>query len=228
MASEANLGSHINPDAAAMTKREYVDDNVGGGDGGGVVDRERLSRRVVVSNVNKIFDPLGLLAPTTIKYKSLLQRLVNTGLERGKPLQGELAKEEGAVRQETKLMKGALRYLKTGGLLEEQTLPGNKPFTMTCLDFMDSVTVKAMVNKRAKTEVYPLLLVCQDTGAVHTQVAYDYSTSAFLIQWDDFVAKRGRPIKVVSDRGSQLTSSGNTDLLNWDPVEGQEAERETA
>ena len=59
--------------------------------------------------------------------------------------------------------------------------------------------MQAMVNKRAKTKVYPLLLVCQDTGAVHTQVVYDYSTSAFLIQWDDFVAKRGRPIKVVSD-----------------------------
>ena len=71
MASEADLGSHINPEAAATTKQEHVDDYVGGGDGGGVVDRKRLSRRDVVSNVNKIVDPLSLLDPTTIKYKSL-------------------------------------------------------------------------------------------------------------------------------------------------------------
>ena len=210
MASEADLGRHINPDAAATTKQKHVDDYVGGGDKDGVVDREKLSRRDVVSNANKIVDPLGLFAPTTIKYESLLQKLVNAGLERSEPLQGELDKEEGSVRQEMKLMKGALLYLKTDGLLEEQTLP----FTTNCLDFMDSVTVKAMLNKRAKTEVYPLLLVCQDTEAVHTQVAHDYSTSAFLIQWDHFVAKRGRPTKVVSDRGSQPTSSDNTHGLN--------------
>ena len=120
-------------------------------------------------------------------------------------------------------MKGVLKHHQRGGLPEERTLPGSKPFAATCLEFMDSVTVKAMVNKRAKTEVYPLILVCQDTGAVYTQVAYDLSTNAFLIQWDHFVAVRGRPTKVVSARGSQLTSSentGKTDLLNWEQVEG--------
>ena len=57
------------------------------------------------------------------------------------------------------------------GSFEELILPGGKSFKTTCLDFMDSVTVKAMENNRAKAEVCPLLLVCQDTGAVHTQVA---------------------------------------------------------
>ena len=90
---------------------------------------------------------------------------------------------------------------------------------------MDGVNVKAMVDKRAEAEVYPLLLVCQDTGAVHPEVAYGYSTGALLVQWDCFVVKRGRPSEVVSDRGSQLTSTDDTDLLNWDQVQGGEAER---
>ena len=118
-----------------------------------------------------------------------------------------------------------------GDLAVEQILPGCKPFKAICLDFMGSVTVQAMVNKRARMKVYPLILVCQATGAVHTQVAHDYSTSAFLLQWDHFVAVRGRPTKVVSDRGSQLTSSNNTvktDLINWEQVEGREARQETA
>ena len=90
---------------------------------------------------------------------------------------------------------------------------------------MDSVTVKAIGSKRAKTEVFPLLMVCLDTGAAHTQVAYDYCTGPFLLQWDYFVAERGRPSEVVSDRGSQRTYSDNTDLISQ--IEGQEVERGT-
>ena len=71
-------------------------------------------------------------------------------------------------------------------------------------------------------------MVCQDSGAVHTQVAYGHSTSAFLTQWDYFVVKHGRPSEVVSDRGSQPTSSDKTDLLNWEQIKGREAERATA
>ena len=72
----------------------------------------------------------------------------------------------------------------------------------------------SMVDERAKTKVYPLLLLRLATRAVHTQVVYGYSTSAFLLQWDHFVAKQGRPTKVVSDRGNQLTSSDST--INWE------------
>ena len=54
---------------------------------------------------------------------------------------------------------------------------------------------------------------------------------AFLVQWDHFVAVHGRPSRVVSDRGSQLTSSdntGKTNLLDWEEVVGREADRGTA
>jgi hypothetical protein len=59
-------------------------------------------------------------------------------------------------------------------------------------------------------KVWPLVIVCQATGALHTAVAHDYSTDAFLLQWDHFTAIRGVPAKVGSDKGSQLTSGGNT------------------
>ena len=69
---------------------------------------------------------------------------------------------------------------KIDGSMEEQTLPGGKSFTATGLEFMDSVTMKPMKNGRAKAEVCPLIMVCLDTGAVHTQVVYNYGTSALL------------------------------------------------
>ncbi len=85
-------------------------------------------------------------------------------------------------------------------------------------------------------KVWPLLIVCQATGALHTEVAYNYSTAAFINCWEHFTAVRGHPGKVVSDKGSQLTSSRNTVAWSaaecpagwdWDEVEARGARRGT-
>ena len=77
--------------------------------------------------------------------------------------------------------------------------------------------VKAMANKRAHIKVWPILFVCQATGALHVQVAHDYGARAFSLQYDHFVEIRDAPQKVVSDRGSQLTSASH--LLSWSEKE---------
>ena len=88
---------------------------------------------------------------------------------------------------EMKLMRGVLEHHQKSCLPKEQTLSGSKPFATTGLGFMDGV--KALVGERIEMRVYPLLLVCQSTGALHTQVAHDYSTTGFRIQWNQFVAE---------------------------------------
>ena len=55
-----------------------------------------------------------------------------------------------------------------GAAPEVRIPPGCKPLTNVRLDFMESVTVKSLVSKRAKTEVFPLILVRQAAGAVRT------------------------------------------------------------
>ena len=57
--------------------------------------------------------------------------------------------------------------------------------------------------------IWPLLLVCQVSSAVHLKVMHYYSTVTFLLQWRRFVAIRGCPAVVVSDKGSKLTSKEN-------------------
>ena len=79
MATEADLGSHINPDATAMNRQEHVNNCIGGSDEDSMLDPKTLSRR-------KSVDPIGRLALTTIKYENLLQEVVKAGLERGEPL----------------------------------------------------------------------------------------------------------------------------------------------
>ena len=63
----------------------------------------------------------------------------------------------------------------------ERCVPGNPPFTAICLDLLGPVMVKGVVNKRAEMKVWPLLFVCQVTGALHLEVMHNYSTEALLL-----------------------------------------------
>ena len=89
--------------------------------------REKPSNRKVFRDANKIINPPGYLIPSFTKHERLLQDLVKAGLEQGEPLQTKPDKDEGAGHGRTR-MRGALKYLRTGSLLDERTLPGTKPF----------------------------------------------------------------------------------------------------
>ena len=79
-----------------------------------------------------------------------------------------------------------------GDLPEEKFFRG-KPWTNVCLDLAGPIEVRAMNNARSKLKTWSLLITCLNTGALAIHVMHQYSTSAFLIQWEHFVAVRGRP-----------------------------------
>ena len=79
-----------------------------------------------------------------------------------------------------------------------------RPWTNVCLDLSGHIEVKAMTNVRSKMKAYPLVIACLNTGALAIQLMHNYSTAAFILQWEHFVAVRGRPKWVHSDPGSQL------------------------
>ena len=115
-------------------------------------------------------------------------------------------------------------------LPKERTPPGRRTFATVCLDFLEGVAVTSTVDERAKRKVHTLLLSCLATGTVYTRVVYRYSTSAFLLQWNHFIAEQGRPTKVVSDQGNQRISADSTfrtESINWEAVEGRETGQET-
>ena len=106
---------------------------------------------------------------------------------------------------------------KMGDLPAERVHPGTRPFSAVCLDFLGPTYVKSMVNKRTTMKAWPIIMVCQATGAVHVQLSHNYGTQAFLLQWEHFIAIRGNPSVVVSDKGSQLTSASS--YVNWSEEE---------
>ena len=67
-------------------------------------------------------------------------------------------------------------------------------------------------------KAWPIVIVCQSTGAVHTQLSHNYGAEAFLLQYKHFVSIRGTPKQVVSDKGSQLTSAAITVTASQDPM----------
>ena len=62
-----------------------------------LLDTAVLTRRIMLSQVYSIYDPLGLLSPITIRYKLLLQKLVILDLPWDEPIKGELLDQARAV-----------------------------------------------------------------------------------------------------------------------------------
>ena len=121
----------------------------------------------------------------------------------------QLARKVVAECQGCKLKRRILLSQKMGDLPEERWSIGNPPWTAVSVDLMGPSLVRGMVNKRTVMKVWPLIISCLSTGAVHVGLMDTHGTEAFLMQWENFTALRGSPKVVWSDRGSQLTSASN-------------------
>ena len=67
------------------------------------------------------------------------------------------------------------------GDLPKRKLDVCPPFTNVTLDLAGPITVKAMVSSRATMKVWPLVIVCLNTGAVSLLLMHKYGAEAFLL-----------------------------------------------
>ena len=80
-----------------------------------------------------------------------------------------------------------------------------------------------MLTPSPKIEERPCKGTPQISPSRGKELVHDYSTSVFLLKWEQFVAMREEPIRVTSGQGSQLTASHNsvkTESLNWEQKGG--------
>ena len=54
------------------------------------INDAQLTRCIMVSQVYSLYDPLGLLSPITLKYKLLLQKILQSGIDWGELLPPEI------------------------------------------------------------------------------------------------------------------------------------------
>ena len=67
--------------------------------------------------------------------------------------------------------------------------------------------MKGTVNVRAKKKCCIIVYCCRATKAVELLATSGYDTQSFLLRHEEFVARRGAPASIVSDRGTQLVSA---------------------
>ena len=86
--------------------------------------------------------------------------------------------------------------------LPRERLEANKPpFSYIGIDCFGPFTVKC---RRSQVKRYGCLLTCFTTRAVHLEVLESLETQAFLNGFRRFVARRGSPLKVWTDRGTNF------------------------
>ena len=88
------------------------------------------------------------------------------------------------------------------------------------LDFCGPYTVKGEVNKKARLKIWVLLYYCRATRAACLLACPGYSTSDFLLKHSEFVYRKGQPLSIVSDQGSQLVAANKVvaGQLDWKEV----------
>ncbi|XP_065177328.1 uncharacterized protein LOC135807825 [Sycon ciliatum] len=81
-----------------------------------------------------------------------------------------------------------------------------KPFSRTGVDYAGPFLTK---QGRGKTQAkrYLCLFTCLETRACHLEVSYGLSTESFLLAFERFTKRRGVPLEMVSDNGTNFTAA---------------------
>lgn len=89
---------------------------------------------------------------------------------------------------------------------EDRVTPFVRPFSYTGLDYFGpvNVTVRRSVEKR-----WVALFTCLTTRAIHLELAQDLSTDACLLCIRNFVNRRGVPVRIRSDNGTNFVGAHN-------------------
>ncbi|XP_024868253.1 uncharacterized protein LOC112452346, partial [Temnothorax curvispinosus] len=112
-----------------------------------------------------------------------------------------------------KLIRNCIRCFKLRPRGSEQImgdLPINrvtpsKPFSNTGVDFCGPIYVREGRRRRAKrVKAYVAIFICMAVKAVHLEVVSDMTTDAFLNAFKRFISRRGRPVNVYSDNGTNF------------------------
>jgi hypothetical protein len=88
--------------------------------------------------------------------------------------------------------------------IQERLQPGYPPFTFVGLDCFGPFVVK---RGRSEIKRYGCVFSCLCTRAIHLEVLYDMSTDSFLNAFRRFVSRRGVPVHIWSDNGSNFVGA---------------------
>ncbi|XP_075163079.1 uncharacterized protein LOC142235704 [Haematobia irritans] len=87
----------------------------------------------------------------------------------------------------------------------------SRPFTHTGLDFAGPFDIKSYSGRSCRiSKGYTCVFVCFSTKAIHLEATSELSTSAFLAAFSRFVSRRGCPLHLNSDNGTNFIGASRT------------------
>ena len=106
-------------------------------------------------------------------------------------------------------------------LPSERVTPA-RPFSQTGLDFAGPIKIKdAKIQK-----VYIAVFVCLATKAIHFEMVSSLNKQDCIMALKRFVARRGKPKKIISDNGSNFIGARN-DLMKIQAILGKSNQSES-
>lgn len=93
------------------------------------------------------------------------------------------------------------------GQVRSERMKPAPPFYHTAVDLFGPLTVRDTVKKRTHNKAFGIIFNCLVTRAIYLDLAEGYSTDDFLTAFRRFVAIRGAPKFMYSDKGTQLISA---------------------
>lgn len=84
----------------------------------------------------------------------------------------------------------------------------NRVFSKIGVDFAGPFLIKTKRGRGVKPyKIYVCLFICFTTKAIHLEVVSDLTSEAFIASLKRFVARRGKPLEIFSDRGTNFVGA---------------------
>lgn len=94
------------------------------------------------------------------------------------------------------------------GNLPPSRLQSHSVFQNVGIDYAGPVLLKThKLRRNILIKAYIALFICTSTKAIHLELVTELTSDAFIATFRRFVARRGKPIKVFSDKGTNFVGA---------------------
>lgn len=108
-----------------------------------------------------------------------------------------------------KIMKAKCFNPIMGNLPSSRVIP-SQPFHVTGVDFAGPFYITDRKGRGCRiTKCYLCLFICFSTKALHLEVASDLSTDVFMLCLRRFISRRGKPLQLYCDNGTNFVGANN-------------------
>ncbi|XP_059217616.1 uncharacterized protein LOC131994757 [Stomoxys calcitrans] len=189
----------------------------------------RISGRLVSSPALSYDEKHPIILPYNCQYSRLLVKFIHEiSIHGGNQLVLRLIRSQFWIVRAKNLIKTTINKCKPCIVykhrLQEQIMSAlppersefSRPFTHTGVDFAGPFDIKYYAGRSCRiTKGYACLFVCFSTKAIHLEGTSDLSTNTFLAAFDRFVSRRGCPLHIHSDNGTNFVGASKVIAKNF-------------